>query len=100
MNEQRAVRIAEIMSDFRNLHYFILQFTASPSHGDEYYLLGFATIRACFESAQVIISAEYDSSLLQTQGQDAEREKAQLQQYVRRHRIHVAGPFLSKTIRT
>ena len=98
MNEHRAVRVAEVMSDFRNLHYFILQFTATPSHDDDYYLLGYATLRASFEGAQAIISAGYDFNQLQTHGQDVEREKTQLQQYVNRPKIHIAGPPFSRLV--
>lgn len=80
MNEARAMRIAEILSDFRNLQHFIAGIRANPS-AEEYYEQGYVVLRQCAAEAQALLAQPFDSHALEPDG-DEEEEKAQLKQYV------------------
>lgn len=72
------MRVAEIMSDFRNLQNYIAHTRVSPS-AEEYYLQGYALVRQCVAEAQAVLALPFRSSLA-APGGNAEREKAQLQE--------------------
>jgi hypothetical protein len=76
-NNARAMRVAEIMTDFRNLQYYLSQIQASPTPED-YYLEGYQLLRACIAEAQAALASPYSYSPAQNPDGDAEIEKAQL----------------------
>jgi hypothetical protein len=78
VNEARAMRVAEIMNDFRNLQHYIAQIKANPSP-EEYYEEGYAILRQCAADAQAVLTAHYDSGLLQVPTNNGECERLQLQ---------------------
>ncbi|KAF2475349.1 uncharacterized protein BDR25DRAFT_101984 [Lindgomyces ingoldianus] len=76
LNDARAIRIAEIMTDFRNLQYYLSQLHATPT-AEEYYLEGYSLLRQCTLEAQAILDAPFSAGTT-SPGGDPEREKAQL----------------------
>lgn len=77
VNDARAIRVAEIMTDFRNLqHYLLSQIRVSPA-AEEYYLEGYSLLRECITEAQAILQAPFASSSGNTGG-NQEVEKQQL----------------------
>ncbi|KAF2119437.1 hypothetical protein BDV96DRAFT_610453 [Lophiotrema nucula] len=75
-NDARAIRVAEIMTDFRNLQYYLSQLRATPT-AEEYYLEGYSLLRQCSTEAQQILEAPFSAGRTSPNG-DPEREKAQL----------------------
>ncbi len=72
------MRVAEIMNDFRNLQHYIAQIKANPSP-EEHYEEGYAILRQCAADAQAVLTAHYDSGLLQVPTNNGECERLQLQ---------------------
>ncbi|EUC31305.1 hypothetical protein COCVIDRAFT_29011 [Bipolaris victoriae FI3] len=76
LNDARAVRVAEIMTDFRNLQHYLVQIRATPT-AEEYYLDGYSLLRQCTSEAQAILQTPFASSTPSGTG-DLEYEKRQL----------------------
>ncbi|CAI6334201.1 unnamed protein product [Periconia digitata] len=76
LNDARAMRVAEIMSDFRNLQHYLVQLRASPT-AEEYYLEGYALLRQCASEAQSILAVPFAANS-GAAGGDPERQKQQL----------------------
>jgi hypothetical protein len=76
------MRIAEIMSDFRNLQYYIAQIQANPPPED-YYLEGYTLLRSVITEAQAVLASPYSSGSGSHPQGDPETEKSQLRAYVR-----------------
>lgn len=79
VNHARAIRVAEIMTDFRNLQHYVAQVRASPEP-EEYYLEGFAVLRHCAAEAQAVLSAPFSAT--PSPDGDPEQEKAQLRSVI------------------
>ncbi|QDS70600.1 hypothetical protein FKW77_000311 [Venturia effusa] len=77
-NDARAMRVAEIMADFRNLQYYIAQIQANPPPED-YYLEGYTLLRACVTEAQAILASPYAHGPAEHPQGELETEKSQLQ---------------------
>ncbi|THZ59082.1 hypothetical protein D6C86_05946 [Aureobasidium pullulans] len=77
VNEARAMRIAEILSDFRHLQHAIANIRANPS-AEEYYEEGYCVLRQCAAEAQALLNQPFDCQGPEPDG-DGEQEKAQLQ---------------------
>ncbi|KAI4766019.1 hypothetical protein E4T52_00331 [Aureobasidium sp. EXF-3400] len=77
VNEARAMRIAEILSDFRHLQHYIANIRANPS-AEDYYEEGYCVLRQCAEEAHALLAQPYDCQGPEPDG-DCEQEKAQLQ---------------------
>lgn len=75
LNDARAIRIAEIMTDFRNLQHYIAQIRVSPSP-EEFYLQGYTLVRECHAEAQAILNAPFNANT--SPGEDVEQQKALL----------------------
>lgn len=71
------MRVAEIVSDFRNLQNYIAHVQIAPS-AEDYYLTGYALIRQCVAEAQAVLAQPFRSSSA-APGGNAEREREQLQ---------------------
>ena len=80
VNSVRAIRLAEIMGDFRNLQHYIARIQAQPSP-EEYYLEGYVLLRQCAEEARQVLAYPYAPSAEAPKG-DTESEKEQLQRLV------------------
>ncbi|KIW08742.1 uncharacterized protein PV09_00681 [Verruconis gallopava] len=76
-NHARAMRVAEIISDFRNLQHYMAQIQANPS-AEEYYLPGYSLLRACITEAQAVLASPYVYGGNADPEGDLEAEKAQL----------------------
>lgn len=82
VNEARAMRIAEILSDFRHLQHYIANIRANPS-AEDYYEEGYCVLRQCAEEAHTLLAQPYVCQGAEPDG-DSEREKDQLQRCVSR----------------
>lgn len=70
------MRVAEIMTDFRNLQHYLVQLRAAPT-AEEYYLDGYSLLRQCATEAQTILQTPFSGSSGAATG-DPEQEKIQL----------------------
>lgn len=70
------MRVAEIMTDFRNLQHYLVQLRATPT-AEEYYLEGYSLLRQCTSEAQAILQTPFSGSASAGSG-DPESEKQQL----------------------
>ncbi|KAI9849893.1 MAG: hypothetical protein M1837_000107 [Sclerophora amabilis] len=78
LNGQRALRVAQVMSDFRNLQTHIAQVRAEPVDPDEFYEDGYALLRQCAVEAQALLAASFNESMLQA-GPDGNEEQKKMQ---------------------
>ncbi|EMR64061.1 hypothetical protein MGN70_007661 [Eutypa lata] len=90
LNEYRTARVADVLSDFRNLQYYIAAAPVDPTNPDDYYTEGWAALRQCALDGQHILNCSADVTVPQTIGGEEEQAKAELQQvlldaYARRH---------------
>ncbi|KAF2197391.1 hypothetical protein GQ43DRAFT_451735 [Delitschia confertaspora ATCC 74209] len=81
LNDARAIRVAEIMTDFRNLQYYLSQLSASPT-AEEYYLEGYALLRQCTDEARQILAAPFAGSTASSPSGNPEQEKVQLRRII------------------
>jgi hypothetical protein len=70
------MRVAEIMTDFRNLQHYLVQLRATPT-AEEYYLDGYSLLRQCASEAQAILQTPFAGNSGSATG-DPEQEKLQL----------------------
>lgn len=82
MNDQRTARVADLLSDFRNLQYWIAAAPVEPEYPEDYYTEGWAALRQCFLDGQHILNCAADTSVPRARGGAEEQMKAELQQYV------------------
>ncbi|KAI2625745.1 hypothetical protein GGR54DRAFT_512698 [Hypoxylon sp. NC1633] len=90
LNDFRTARVAEILSDFRTLQYYIAAAPADPPNTDDYYTEGWSELRQCAMAGQHILNCAADVSVPQASGGEAEQAKAELKQilldaFSRRH---------------
>lgn len=78
VNQARAMRVAEIISDFRDIQHFIANIHAAPSAQD-YHEEAYEILRRCTDKAQVLLDAPFNAVPTSPHG-DQERERIQLQQ--------------------
>ncbi|WEW55173.1 hypothetical protein PRK78_000602 [Emydomyces testavorans] len=81
LNEARALRIAELMNDFRTLLLHISQLKTDPPQGEEYGE-GYALMRRCFSEAQGLICSQFNVETIQNSNGDGEWQKVQLQRII------------------
>lgn len=81
VNPYRQNRVAEILSDFRTLQYYIAAAPVDPDNMEDYYTEGWAALRQCALDGQNILNCAADTSVPQ-RGSTEEQEKAELQQCV------------------
>lgn len=72
------MRIAEIMTDFRNIQTYIASIRASPS-AEEYNEEGYLVLRRCVAEAQALLSQPFQT-FSSSRGDD-EQDKAHLRRY-------------------
>lgn len=80
VNQARAMRVAEIINDYRTLLLHISQQNVEASQ-EEYWEDGFVVLRESLASAQTLMSANYQACPVTGQG-NVETEKAELQRYI------------------
>lgn len=76
VNDARAIRVAEIMTDFRNLQHYLVQLRVSPT-AEEYYLEGYSLLRQCASEAQAILQTPFAGNSGASTG-NPEQERLQL----------------------
>ncbi|PGH18914.1 hypothetical protein AJ80_04333 [Polytolypa hystricis UAMH7299] len=79
VNEARALRVAEIMNDFRTLQIHIAQLKSDPPQGEEFQA-GYVVMRQCIAEAQTILSYQFQT--VQSLQGDGDFEKVQLQRII------------------
>ncbi|KAI1400069.1 hypothetical protein F4819DRAFT_387943 [Hypoxylon fuscum] len=89
LNDYRTARVADVLSDFRTLQYYIAAAPADPPNTDDYYTEGWAALRQCALDGQHILNCAADVTVPRGNG-EAEQSKAELKQilldaYARRH---------------
>ncbi|KAI9715505.1 MAG: hypothetical protein M1828_000812 [Chrysothrix sp. TS-e1954] len=105
MNDVRALRVAEIVQDFRDLQSMISQIDAHPT-ADEYDEEGFVVLRGCLAEGHAILTTPFSPS--GTPDGDPEQEKSNLQYIIhdastRRfiaHRIYLQATAAMRWINT
>ncbi|OQD63314.1 hypothetical protein PENPOL_c009G07563 [Penicillium polonicum] len=80
LNQARAMRVAEIINDYRTLLLHISQQHVEPSQ-EEYWEDGFVVLRESLASAQTLMSVNYQACPVTGQG-NVETEKAELQRVI------------------
>lgn len=90
MNDLRTIRVAETLSDFQSIQYFIAAAPVDPPNMDDYYTEGWCTLRQCNVDGQRILNCGADTSVPVTTGGADEQAKAELKQvlldaFARRH---------------
>jgi hypothetical protein len=90
VNDERATRVADLLSDFRGLQHRIAAVSCDPPHPDDFYTEGYAALRQCAVDGQHILNVAADTRVPVTRGGPAEQEKAELSQvlldsFARRH---------------
>lgn len=88
-NESRALRVLEIMNDFRTLQVHITSYVsradANPPDQASYYLDGYVVLRQCCAEAQAILATHYNPGNLGVEPgniSDTEVQKATLQRII------------------
>ena len=82
VNDQRAERVADLLTDFRTLQYYIAGVSTTPSHPDDYYCEGYAALRQCSIDGQHILNCAAETRVPRVRGGAEEQAKAELQQLV------------------
>ncbi|PNS19075.1 hypothetical protein CAC42_1811 [Sphaceloma murrayae] len=80
LNQIRAMRVAEIMQDFRNAQTYMAGIRLQVPRQDAN-LEGYLVLRQCLSEAQQLTNQPYTATSSNPRG-DAEREKAQLRQII------------------
>ncbi|KAJ8105914.1 hypothetical protein ONZ43_g7239 [Nemania bipapillata] len=84
LNEYRTVRVAEVLSDFRDLQYYITAAPTNPLHDEDYYTEGWAALRQCALDGQHILNCAADVTVPHARGGEEEQVKAELKQSFRK----------------
>jgi hypothetical protein len=82
VNDQRTARVADLLSDFRTLQYYIAAAPVDPQDQDDYYTEGWAALRQCSIDGQHILNCAAETRVPRVRGGPEEQAKAELQQYV------------------
>lgn len=80
VNQARAMRIAELMTDFRNIQTYMASIRANPS-AEDYNEEGYQILRRCVSEAQSLLSQPFHSQSMSSR--DEEQTKLLLRRYGR-----------------
>lgn len=80
LNEYRTVRVAEVLSDFRELQYYITAAPTVPPHNEDYHTEGWAALRQCALDGEHILNCAADVTVPRARGGEEEQVKAELKQ--------------------
>ncbi|KAI9929044.1 hypothetical protein ASPWEDRAFT_169120 [Aspergillus wentii DTO 134E9] len=81
LNQARALRVAELINDYRTLLIHIPQQNVDASP-DEYNEEGFVVMRKCLAESQALLSSNYHPTAVPPQFSNAEAEKAELKRVI------------------
>ncbi|RAO64482.1 uncharacterized protein BHQ10_000494 [Talaromyces amestolkiae] len=81
LNDARAMRVAELINDYRTLQHHISQQLASVPMGNTQQE-GYRVLAQSSASAQRLLAAGFSSMPIEDQGSDPEMERAQLRQVI------------------
>ncbi|KZF19035.1 hypothetical protein L228DRAFT_251593 [Xylona heveae TC161] len=81
LNDTRAMRVAEIMNEFRVLQLRIAQIKVYPTAA-EYQEEGYVILRQCSSEGQSLLSAPFSAAAGSGSGGSGEQEKAQLRRII------------------
>lgn len=84
MNNIRAMRVSELMGDYRNLQSYMANIRASPS-AEEYNEDGYVVLRQCVAQSQALLQQPFQAE--GTSRGDEEQNKAQLRRYDQSRRV-------------
>ncbi|KAH6899720.1 hypothetical protein B0T10DRAFT_554299 [Thelonectria olida] len=89
-NDYRTARVADVLTDFQTLQYYIAAAPVDPQDSSEYYTEGWAALRQCSLDGRHILDCAADTRVPEAAGGEAEQAKAELKQvlldaYARRH---------------
>ena len=79
VNQARALRVAEIINDYRTLLLHIPQQNVEATPED-YWEEGYVVVRECLAAAQELLASNYTPATVSGQANSDEAEKVQLQQ--------------------
>ncbi|CCC12322.1 unnamed protein product [Sordaria macrospora k-hell] len=82
LNPHRQARVAELLSDFRTLQYYIAAAPTSPSNPNDYYTEGWAALRQCALDGQHILNCAADISIPRHEAQKIYLRQAAAQRWV------------------
>ncbi|KAI0017470.1 hypothetical protein F4780DRAFT_594065 [Xylariomycetidae sp. FL0641] len=90
LNEYRTTRVAEVLSDFRTLQYYIAAAPTEPANIGDYQTEGWAALRQCALDGQHILNCAADVTVPSPGGGEEEQVKAELKlvlldAFARRH---------------
>ena len=93
LNMARAMRVSELMTDFRNIQTYMASIRASPS-AEEYNEEGYQVLRHCVAQSHQLLQQGFNGSVPSTTKEgDEEAAKIQLQRYVKSiHLLHHEEP--------
>jgi hypothetical protein len=74
--------VAELLSDFRTIQYYIAAADCNPADMDDYYTEGWAVLRQCALDGQHILNCAADVTVPCASGGPEEQAKAELKQCV------------------
>lgn len=80
VNEARALRIVEIISDFQSLQRRIAEYAPNPAP-EEYFEEGYQVLRQCRADAAAVLAAPFPLDFSHFSSGSGEQEKRQLQRY-------------------
>ncbi|KAL8697109.1 MAG: hypothetical protein Q9201_007306 [Fulgogasparrea decipioides] len=80
-NEARALRVAELMTDYQGLLRRIAEYAPNPPPED-YYEQGYEVLRQCRAEAQAVLVIPYPVDMSYMHNGSEEQEKRQLQRQV------------------
>jgi len=80
VNQARALRVAEIINDYRTLLLHICEETI-PSPPEEYFEEGHVIMRECHTAAQALMESNYTPAAVPSNASNEEAERAELQRY-------------------
>jgi hypothetical protein len=81
VNEQRAVRVRDLIFEFKNIQHHIAAAPAQPANPQDCFTEGWEVMRQCRMDGQHILNVAADTRVPQALGGPAEQVKAELQQY-------------------
>ena len=91
LNMARAMRVSELMTDFRNIQTYMASIRASPS-AEEYNEEGYQVLRHCVAQSHQLLQQGFNGSVPSTTKEgDEEAAKIQLQRYI----IHPVLPVVA-----
>ncbi|EEH04843.1 conserved hypothetical protein [Histoplasma capsulatum var. duboisii H88] len=81
LNDARALRVTELMNDFRTIHINIVQLRTDPAP-EEQFSEGYVVMNQCLADAQTLLNSSFDIAQIQGSSTESENAKANLQRVI------------------